>query len=121
MPNWYIGRTGQLYIGEESTYATAPTLGAANAFRHLSQKLSFDPRQLAKSPERHTDPSQRVLYTRRPKASFDVKAQLYPSGTLNTLPEAVLVLKNAVGFGATNITLAAPVASGAGVSGATLA
>lgn len=120
MPNWYLGRTGQLYIGEEASYGTAPALLAAMAFRHLSQKLSFDPRQLGKSPERHTDPSQRVLLTRRQKASFDVKAQWYPSGTLNTLPESDLVLKNALGGTPTNITLAATVASGAGVSGATL-
>src|ERR1051326_1596152 len=120
-PNWYIGRTGQLYIGEEASYGTAPTFLASMAFRHLSQKLSFDPRQLAKSPERHTDPSQRVLYTRRQKASFDVKAQLYPSGAINTLPEADLVLKNALGNAASNVALSTTVASGAGVSGATLA
>jgi hypothetical protein len=121
MANWYIGRTGQLYIGEESAYATAPTLLAANAFRHLSQKLSFDPRQLAKGPERHTDPSQRVLYTRRQKASFDIKGQLYPSGVLNTLPEADVVLKNALGNAASNITLSTTVSSGASVTGAVVA
>src|SRR5882762_4718561 len=103
MPNWYLGRTGQLYILEEATYATAPVLLATSAFRHLSQKLSFDPRQLTKSPERHTDPSQRVLYTRRQKASFDLKAQWYPSGTLNTVPESDLILKNALGGTPTNI------------------
>jgi hypothetical protein len=121
MTNWYLGRTGQLYIGEEATYGTAPTLLAANAFRHLSQKLSFDPRQLAKSPERHTDPSQRVLLTRRQKASVDVKAQLYPSGTLNTLPECDLVLKNALGNVATNITLATTFSGSPTTTGGTIA
>jgi hypothetical protein len=121
MPNWYLGRTAQLYVLEEATYGTAPTLLATSAFRHLSQKLSFDPRTLAKSPERHTDPSQRYLLTRRQKASFDVKAQWYPSGTLNTVPESDLVLKNALGGAVSNIVLATTVASGAGVSGATLA
>jgi hypothetical protein len=121
MPNWYIGRTGQLYVGEEPSYGTAPTLVATNALRHLSQKLSFDPRQLAKSPERHTDPSQRVLYTRRQKGNFDVKAQLYPSGTLNTLPEADLILKNSLGAVATNITLSTTVSSGASTTGAVVA
>jgi hypothetical protein len=120
-PNWFLGRTGQLYIGEEASYATAPTLTAAMAFRHLSQKLSFDPRQLFKSPERHTDPSQRVLYNRRQKASFDIKGQMYPSGTLNTLPEADLVLKNAIGNAASNITLSTTVSSGATASGAVVA
>src|SRR3954466_11619312 len=104
-PNWYLGRTGQLYIGEEATYAVAPTLLASMALRHLSQKLSFDPRQLAKSPERHTDPSQRVLLTRRQKGSFDVKAQWYPSGVLNTVPESDVVLKNALGGTPTNVIL----------------
>lgn len=121
MPNWYLGRTGQLYLLEEASYATAPTLLPTSAFRHLSQKLSFDPRQLAKSPERHTDPSQRTLLTRRQKASFDVKAQWYPSGTLNTVPESDLVLKNALGGAVSNVVLSTTVASGAGVSGATLA
>lgn len=121
MANWYLGRTGQLYLLEEATYGTAPTLLATSAFRHLSQKLSFDPRQFAKSPERHTDPSQRVLLTRRQKASFDIKAQWYPSGVLNTVPESDLVLKNALGNAATNITLATTVSSGASTTGATVA
>lgn len=121
MANWYIGRTGQLYLAEEATYATAPTLNATNAFRHLSQKLSMDPRQLAKSPERHTDPSQRVMLVRRQKASFDIKAQLYPSGTLNTLPEADLVLKNALGNAATNVTLSTTFSGTPTTTGGTVA
>jgi hypothetical protein len=120
-PNWYLGRTGQLYIGEEASYGTAPSLLASMAFRHLSQKLSFDPRQLTKSPERHLDPSQRVLLTRRQKGSFDVKAQWYPSGVLNTVPESDVVLKNGLGGTPTNITLSTTVSSGAGVSGAVVA
>lgn len=120
-PNWYLGRTGQLYIGEEATYAVAPTLLATMAFRHLSQKLSFDPRQLAKSPERHLDPSQRVLLTRRQKGSFDVKGQWYPSGTLNTLPESDLVLKNALGAAASNITLSTTFSGTPTTTGGTIA
>lgn len=104
-PNWYIGRTEQLYLAEEATYAAAPVLVATSAFRHLSRKLTFNPRNLAKSPERHATPGQRVLYTRRQTASFDVKGQWYPSGTLNTPPESDLILKNALGNVATNITL----------------
>ena len=105
MPNWFLGRTGRLYIGEESTYGTAPTLLATHAFRHLSAKLSFNPRNPAKSPERNTHPSQLVLQTRRQSASFEVKGQWYPSGTLNTLPESSTVLKNALGTTPKNTTL----------------
>src|SRR5581483_3916576 len=66
-------------------------------------------------------PSQRVMLVGRQKASFDVKAQLYPSGTLNTLPEADLVLKNALGNAATNVTLSTTVSSGASATGAVVA
>lgn len=106
MPNWSIGRTGQVYVKDESSYGTAPTFASTDALRHLNIGLHFDPRKLRKSPERHTDPSQRVLYTSRADASFDLKAQLYPSGTLNTLPEFNVLLKNAFGQAASNITLA---------------
>jgi hypothetical protein len=106
MPNWAIGRLGQVYVKEESTYGTAPTFAATDAFRHLNIGLPFNPRSLTESPERHTDPSQRVLYTRRAQASFDLKGQLYPSGTLNTLPEAAALLKNSMGAAPSNITLA---------------
>ena len=119
MSNWYTARTSLLYVGEEATYGAAPVLASTNAFRHMSQKLSFNPRNLAKSPERHSTPDQRTLFTRRQTGSFDVKAMLYPSGTLNTLPESDIVLRNAFGP-PTNITLATTVASGAGVSGATV-
>jgi hypothetical protein len=121
MPNWGLGRTGQLYVGEEATYGTAPVLAGANALRHLSINLHYDPKALAKSPERHTHPSQAVLLQRRAQASFDLKAQFYPSGTLNTLPEADLLLKNSLGAAATNTTLATTVASGPSTTGATLA
>lgn len=121
MPNWSIGRTGQLYLAEEATYATAPTLLATNAFRHLSAKLTFNPRQPAKSPERHTHPSQTALYNRRQAASFEVKAQWYPSGTLNTLPECDLVLKNSLGTAAKNTTLATTFSGTPTTTGGTIA
>jgi hypothetical protein len=105
MPNWGLGRVGQVYVKEESSYGTAPTLASTDAVRHLNVGLKYDPRKLRKSPERHTDPSMRVLLTGRSEASFDLKAQLYPSGTLNTLPEFNVLLKGAFGQAATNITL----------------
>src|SRR4051812_21202089 len=100
MPNWGIGRTGQFYVGEEAAYGTAPVLAGSNALRHLSVNLHFDPKSLTKSPERHTHPSQAVMLARRAMGSFDLKAQLYPSGTLNTLPESDAILKNSLGLAA---------------------
>lgn len=106
MPNWYISRTSQLYVKDEASYATAPTLGATDAVRHLAgTKLKFNPRNPAKSPERHTHPSQVALYTRRQSADWAIKAQMYPSGTLNTLPELKTLLKNQFGAAPQNITL----------------
>lgn len=105
-PNWSIGRTGQVYAAAETSYATAPTFSATNAFRHLNVNLHFDPFSPAKSPERHLHPSQLVLLQRRQAATFDIKAQLYPSGTLNTLPEADVFLANGIGGAASNVTLA---------------
>lgn len=120
MPNWGLGRTGQIYVGEEATYGTAPTFAATNALRHLNINLHWDPKALAKSPERHTHPSQVVLLTRRAQASFDIKGQLYPSGTINTLPEADLILKNALGVAGSSVVLATTVASAPTTTGATL-
>lgn len=120
MTNWGIGRTGQLYVGEEATYGAAPVLAATNALRHMSVNLHFDPKAYAKSPERHTHPSQMALLQRRATGTFDVKAQLYPSGTINTLPEADLVLKNALGAAGSSVVLSTTVASGPTTTGATL-
>lgn len=105
MPNWFLGRTGQLYAGEEASYATAPTLQATNAFRHLNAKLAFNPRNPFRSPERHTHPSQSVLLNRRQSADWEVKGQWYPSGALNTVPESDVFLKNGLGT-VKNTTLA---------------
>lgn len=119
MPNWFLGRTGQLYAAEESSYATAPTLLATHAFRHLNAKLSFNPRTPAASPERHTHPSQAALYTRRQSGEFEVKAQWYPSGTLNTLPESDVFLKNGLG-GVQNITLSTTFSGTPSTTGGTI-
>ncbi len=121
MPSVYSARTSLLYIGEEATYAAAPTLASTDAFRHQSQRLSFNPRNLADSPERHTTPDKRTKFVRRRTGSFDIKALLYPSGTLNTLPEANKVLKNTFEATPTNVTLSTTVSSGASATGATVA
>lgn len=119
IPVWYQARTGVVYVGEESAYGTVPTLASTDAVRHTSQKLtmSHSPRP---SPERHGTPDQRTLFFGRKAADGDLKALMYPSGTLNTLPELKTLLKNS--FAApTNITLSTTVASGAATTGAVVA
>ena len=95
--NWTLGRTGLVYVGEESAYGTAPVLGSTNAVRHQNINLPFNPRNKVASPARYTDPSLRVRYTRRQTGSFDLTALLYPSGTLGTAPECALLLKHGLG------------------------
>lgn len=106
MASWHIPRTSLMYAKEESSYGTAPTFSATDAVRHMpGTKLAFNPRNLAKSPERHTHPSQMALLTRRASASWALKAQMYPSGALNTAPELAALLKNSFGAAPQNITL----------------
>lgn len=122
MPNWYLSRTAQMYAKDESSYGTAPSFGATDAVRHLAgSKFSFSPRNLAKSPERHTHPSQMALLTRRVSADWALKAQMYPSGTLNTLPELGALLKNAFGAAAQNITLSTTFSGTPTTTGGTIA
>lgn len=121
MPNWSIGRTGQVYVASESAYATAPSFVATNAFRHLNVNLHFNPYQPFKSPERHTHPSQLQLFQRRQQATVSLKAQWYPSGTLNTVPESDPLLQNAIGGASSNIVLSTTCSSGFATTGATVA
>lgn len=118
---WDLGRLRQFYIKDMTAFGTVPTLGATNAMRVRSVVMHYDPQALTPSQERHATPGQRALFRRRAKASIDIEALLYPSGTLNTLPEANTALKNAFGQAPTNITLSTTVSSGAGVSGAVVA
>lgn len=111
MPSVYqIGRVGRVYMAEEATYGTAATVVAGDAVRHLSVKLSQNPRNRVASPERHTHPSQIYKFTRRETASWMWRDILYPSGTLNTLPDVEPILLN--GFGSkTNVTLSTTVSA----------
>lgn len=118
MPHWALGRSGQVYVVEETAYGVVSTQLPTTALRHLNFAAHYDPKSLDKSVERHaTHPSLLALQTRRAKATWGLKAQLYPSGTLNTVPEADVLLKNALGGTPSNIVLAttfaipAPVAS----------
>ncbi len=126
MPNWYLGRTGLCYVGEEASYGTAPVLASTNAFRQMNCKLTFNPNSPVKSPERHQHPSTLALFRRRQAASFEVKSMWYPSGTLNTLPESNLFLKHGLGavknttlsttFSGTPTTTGGTIGSGTGLA-----
>ncbi len=125
MTNWTLGRTGLLYVAEETAYGTAPTFAPTNFFRHLSAALSYNPQNRVDSPARYTDPDVRARLRRRQSGSFDVTGLFYPSGTIATAPEAAPFLKNglgasAVGVGTSTVSAApAPTATGATVASGT--
>lgn len=122
MAVWDLGRWRQAYVKDESTYATAPTFASTDAIRFLSLTLPYNPQNLSDSPARSsTHPGILAKFRGRRQASWEGKAMLYPSGTLNTLPEANVIIKNAFGAAATNITLSTTVASGAATTGAVVA
>lgn len=110
---WDLGRLRQAYVKDDTSYGVPPSLAATNAMRVQSLVMHYDPQALVPSHERHSTPGQRALFRRRATASIDLQALLYPSGTLNTLPEANTVLKNAFGAAPSNITLAATVLTAA--------
>lgn len=110
MPTYQIGRLGRVYAKAESSYNTAPTLAATDALRHLDVRLNVNPRNRVNSPERHAHPSQIYRFTRRKTADWMVRGILYPSGTLNTLPDADPILANVFGASSsTNVTLSTTV------------
>lgn len=110
MPNIYqIGRVGRVYIAEEASYGTAPTLVAGDALRHLNVSFNQKAKNRVNSPERHIHPSQLYRRTRRRSADFMLGGELMPSGTLNTVPDVHPVLKNVLGA-TSNVTLSTTVA-----------
>ena len=115
-----IGRTGQLYVVAEGTYATHPTHASADAVRHINFKPTLDPKNKRHSAEKKSTPGRAVRFDGRVSAAWDLSALLRPSGTLNTLPEASEILEAAFGT-KQNITLSTTVNAGTGaVGGATL-
>ena len=122
MPNTYqLGRLGRVYVAQESAYGTGGTFTGAKAVRHLDVRLNMNPRNRVDSPERHSGhPDQLFRFTRRTTASALLKGLLYPSNTLNTVPEADLIFKNAFGA-STNKTLSTTVSSGGTTTGAIVA
>jgi hypothetical protein len=119
----HLARIGQAYAKKEAAYGTVPALAATNAFRHKA--LTFpgsDTTPKREIIEKQQSPGQLStnMTAERSTASFNLSAILRPSGTINTLPELDPFLE--CGFGTkSNVTLATTVASGGGVSGATLA
>lgn len=113
MPNTYqIGRVGRVYAALESGgYGVAAVFAATDAVRHLDIKLNQNPRNRVNSPERHVHPSQIYRFNRRKTADWMVAGILYPSGTLNTLPDNDPFLSSFFGS-KTNVTLNTTIAVG---------
>ena len=109
MPNTYqIGRLGRVYVAQESSYGSAASLAAGDAVRHLNSKFNQSPRNRVNSPEKHQHPSQLYRFDRRKTADWMLSGILYPSGTINTLPDADPILKSTFGQ-VRNVTLSTTV------------
>lgn len=84
-----LGRLGQLYAGIESPYGTPPALTSAMAIRHLDVGFKTSPRNRVASPEKKQSPGTVNRLTRRTSAELaSFTAMMYPSGVLQTAPEA---------------------------------
>lgn len=113
------GKRAQLYIAEESSFGTPPTLLVTHAIRHLSASMDFNPYNRVYSAEKKLGPGRFALFDRRATAGGSVEGLLRPSGTINTLAECSPILKAAFGS-VVNTALATTVASGGTTTGCTL-
>lgn len=113
------GKRARLYIGEEDSFGTPPTITAVHAMRHISAQLDYDPTNKVFFPEKKAGPGRYARATRRATAGCTVEGLLRPSGTINTLPECSMILKNAFGS-VVNTALSTTVASGGALTGAVL-
>lgn len=107
MPNTYqIGRTGRVYVAQESAYGTQASLVAGDAVRVIDGKVKFNqnPRNRVNSKERHAHPSQIYRHDRRKTADWMLGGVIFPSGTINTLPDMDPILKSVFGQ-VRNVTL----------------
>src|SRR5205085_12564869 len=87
MSVYQIGRLGKVYAAKETVaYGTAATFASAEAIRHINAQLNFSNNRV-ESQERFSDPSLRDKWTRRQTSNFVLGGLLYPSATLNTLPD----------------------------------
>lgn len=117
-----IGRTGQLYVKAETTYATAPTLAAANAIRHRNYQQKGDNFNRQSITEKQQGPGQiaALRADRRKQADWQLETFLRAGGVINTLSEGDPVLS--AGFGtSTNPTLSTTFSGTPTVSGGTVA
>jgi hypothetical protein len=120
MSVYQIGRLGKVYAAKETVaYGTAATFASSDAIRHINAQLNFSNNRV-ESQERFSDPSLRDKWTRRQTSNFLLGGLLYPSGTLNTLPDMAELFECGLGSVA-NTTLSTTVSSGASATGATLA
>lgn len=117
-----LGRTGQIFVKKEGTYADpAVTFAATDALRHVSLGEGFSPFNREVSPEKTAAAGVATRLDRRQTAELSaLECLIRPSGTLNTVPEADEIYECA--FGArTNVTLATTVSSAGSATGAVVA
>lgn len=81
-------RKGQLYVGAEGTFKTAPSFSATDALRHISFTPTRSPFNRVNSPEKKQSPGTVTRFDRRETAAWNLEALLRPSGTINTVCEA---------------------------------
>jgi hypothetical protein len=118
MPIYQIGRLGKIYAAKEGTYGTAATFASTDAIRHLSAALNFSKNRVP-SQERFADPSLRSKWTRRDTANATLGGILYPSGTINTLPDMTDLFECSFGS-LRSVVLSTTIASGSLTTGCTL-
>lgn len=104
VPKLQIGRLGVAFAMAEASYGAGGTFAATDAYRHLAIKLNKK-KNRAKSPDRYGHPSLVQSLTRRISAEFSTGGLLYPSGTLNTLPDNDPFLASAFAGTTRNVTL----------------
>lgn len=98
-----LGRQGQLYVVDESTYGTTPTLLATHALRHLTFTAPHNNFNRETIPEKKASPghSASSRADRRKSASYSIEALLRPSGSSGVVPELDKVLT--AGFGSRSV------------------
>lgn len=118
MPGYQVGRLARLLVGEESTYATPPTLLATMAMRHLEFTHQYNPFNRTNSPEKKQTPGTQNRFDRRVTGAFNLSsAFLRPSGTIGTVPECSLFFKHGMGavrLGTGNSTFASALSTTGG-------
>jgi hypothetical protein len=88
------GKRAALYVGQESTYGTAPSIVATMACRHVSAQMNFDPQNRVMLPEKKAGPGRYAQGNRRGTADHTVEGLLRPSGTILTVPECHVFLRS---------------------------